>query len=75
MSKDIIIMTSESETTLSELEGKSFQIHVLPNGKLRLYPLSFVKPYVDLDCPIILAGERCGKPAGHPGKHTWANGD
>lgn len=32
----------------------------------------------DLDrerCPVFIGGERCGKQAGHDGKHIWANGD
>lgn len=26
-------------------------------------------------CPIFIGGERCGKRAGHDGKHVWERGD
>jgi hypothetical protein len=61
------------EFPLSELEGRTFQIHVLPNDNLKLVPTT-----IDKDsgrCPVVIGGERCGERAGHEGKHCWGNGD
>ena len=58
---------------LQTLEGRTFQVHVLPGAKLHLYPVE-----IDPDlarCPVIVGGERCGGKAGHSGKHQWNNGD
>lgn len=73
--KEIFIQTVYvSSEILAQLDNKTFQIHVLPDGKLRLYSviLDVQKPS---PCPIIIGGEKCGLSAGHEGKHMWAGGD
>jgi hypothetical protein len=56
-----------------DLEGRTFQVHIVAHGRLRLYPVELT---ADLRrCPVLLAGERCGRKAGHEGKHRWASGD
>jgi hypothetical protein len=55
------------------LEGRTFQVHLLPDGRLRLYPVEIMGGLCR--CPVLLAGERCGRVVGHEGKHCWASGD
>lgn len=76
--EDVILTTDVPQEGLSLLEGRSFQVHVLPDQRLRLVPirvcitsLVFLPP----QCPVELKGEQCGKKWGHEGKHVWANGD
>lgn len=75
MSNDLILKVEgvvPSNVVLSDLEGKTFQIHRLSGNRIRLYPISVRH---DGQCTIMLKGERCGKAAGHEGKHCWGNGD
>lgn len=58
---------------LADLEGRLFQVHIVNPDALRLVPCWLAAP--DTRCPVVIKGERCGGKAGHPGKHTWSNGD
>lgn len=70
----IVITTNETPATLTPLDGRTFQVHVLPGTTmLRLYPVTLPEP--DTRCPVVIGGERCGELAGHGGKHCWAGGD
>lgn len=55
------------------LEGRTFQVHLLPDGRLRLYPVTLLE--APCRCPVIVGGEQCGEQQGHEGKHCWSNGD
>lgn len=55
-----------------QLEGKTFQAHVLPGNRVRLYEVKIMSLR---RCPVIIHGERCGLDAGHECKHMWAGGD
>ena len=57
---------------IPDIEGKNFQVHLLPNNCIRLYSVTLLH---DDRCPIIVNGERCGERVGHEGKHCWAGGD
>ena len=67
-----IVLTVQGELDAGYLEGKTFQIHVLPGNKLLLYPVTLP---AGGRCPVIVKDEQCGKQAGHEGKHMWLNGD
>ncbi len=71
MSQNIVL--SLNEAAPPELDGKMFQVHILPGNRLRLYPVEILPP--DSRCPVKVGGERCGLAADHAGKHCWANGD
>lgn len=71
--KMIVITTTETSEKLAELENKTFQIHILPDRKLRLYLVEFIPQ--STRCPVIVGGEQCGEERGHAGKHMWAGGD
>lgn len=70
MAAESIVLTVAED--VRGLEGRLFQAHVLPGGRLRLYPVTLAH---EARCPIIVGGERCGREAGHEGKHVWAGGD
>lgn len=53
-----------------DIEGKTFQIHFLPNNRISLCEVKIANV-----CPVIIHGEACGKPCGHEGKHMWSGGD
>lgn len=59
---------------LTELEGRTFQAHRRDLHVLALYPVTLA-PAEPGRCPAVLAGEPCGRPAGHGGKHMWGSGD
>jgi hypothetical protein len=68
-----IVLCLEAPADPALLEGQTFQLHVLPGCRLRLYPVEVVSGAGR--CPVLVAGERCGGEAGHPGKHHWASAD
>jgi hypothetical protein len=72
MSNSIVVRAAECER-LAALDGRSFQVHVMPNNRLRLYPLEIEPP--DRRYTVVVGGERCGAVAGHAGKHCWGGGD
>ena len=75
---DIVLsVTNADAASLAALEGRTFQLHVLPGSRLRLVSVTIAPPPMTTApvCPVILKGERCGRSAGHTGKHMWANGD
>lgn len=55
------------------LDGRTFQIHVIDEKLLRLYPVLIEG--VIMRCPAVIAGGRCGKRSGHDGPHEWDGGD
>lgn len=59
---DDIVLTLAHDDDLSALEGRTFQVHLLPGKKIRLYPVTL--PESDLRCPAIIGGERCAERAG-----------
>lgn len=67
------VVLTLTEALPPECEGQTYQLHALPGNKVRLALVELPPP--DTRCPIVVAGERCGKNAGHEGKHMWANGD
>lgn len=69
---DEVIITYSGYIEPEWVEGKTFQVHVLPDNKLRLYLVTLDH---DERCPVIIKGERCGLKAGHEGKHMWGSGD
>lgn len=71
--KTVVIETREDVDRLDELDGKTYQVAVLPDGKLKLYEVNLCCEA--RRCPIIVGNERCGQLEGHPGKHGWAGGD
>ena len=64
---------------VADLDGETFQLHVLPGGRVRLSPVTVAPLYLAPCCPVVVGGERCGLPWGHEGehegKHQWSNGD
>lgn len=66
-----LVLTVHEAINLSLLEGKTFQAHVVSENKLRLIPVTIE---TDMQCPVIVGGERCGGRAGHNGKHCWGGG-
>lgn len=81
VSRSLILTLAELPADMSALDGKTFQVHLLPSiasaigeqpMRLRLYPVTIT---VDTRCPVIVGGERCGRKVGHDGKHMWGGGD
>lgn len=68
-----IVLTLAPGQDVSNLDGKTFQVHILPDGRMRLALVTLIRP--DDRCPVIVGGERCGCRPGHAGKHMWAGGD
>jgi len=67
------VILSVPPDVAAELDGLTFQAHAFGEGQVRLFPVT-----IDPDarrCPVVVGGERCGKQAGHEGRHQWAGGD
>jgi hypothetical protein len=61
------------EADLPLLEGRTFQAHPKPDGRLLLVEV-MLDPSLKR-CPVCVKGERCGREVGHDGKHMWGRGD
>lgn len=70
-----IILTVTDYPDLTILDGCTFQVRVLPGGRIQLRLIELIAPVINYRCPVIISGEQCGGRAGHDGKHYWANGD
>lgn len=71
-SADVVLAILNGLVSCDELDERTFQVHVISDTRIRLVP---VKMAGDTRCPVVVAGERCGRESGHVGKHMWANGD
>jgi hypothetical protein len=67
-----IILQVRTEPDREQLDGKLFQVDVLPDFRIKLSPVSV---RADQRCQVVINGERCSGAAGHTGKHFWAGGD
>lgn len=67
--ESIVLTVAED---VGALEGKLFQAHALPGGRLKLYPVELTH---DGRCPVIVGGGRCYGKAGHDGRHAWGSAD
>lgn len=61
------------EEQFGDLDGRTFQVHVKPDKSLLLVEVT-MDPSLRR-CPACVKGERCGREAGHEGKHMWGRGD
>ncbi len=73
MSEKSIVLAHNDDATAAGLNNRTFQVHVVAPGVLKLYPVTILP--TDNRCPCIIAGEQCGMIAGHEGKHRWSSGD
>lgn len=71
MTGEIVVRLAEA--VAPDLEGRTFQVHLLPGDRLRLYPVEISREA--MRCPAVVGGERCCLTVGHFGKHRWAGGD
>jgi hypothetical protein len=69
----LIDIPPECEAVAESMNGKTYQVHVQPNGKLRLYTVTSLK--IQTRCLTVVGGEQCGGTQGHEGKHWWSGGD
>lgn len=69
-----MVLTVTGDVDLKELDCKLFQVHVMPDNRIKLIPVTLITDRYT-KCPVIVQGERCGCNAGHEGKHMWGNGD
>lgn len=70
---DAIILVHNDDVSASKLDGGTFQVHVVTSGVLKFYPVKIAP--IETRCPVIVAGDQCGRNFGHVGPHQWGNGD
>lgn len=69
---------AKTRSRINERDDHDCELGYLVASNLASAIRKLKPPGADRDagqCPEVISGERCGRRAGHYGKHVWANGD